>query len=88
MIAAPAAGFEQLGEVFQALLGESAPARNDVAAVGHVESVCHEPARKEENGRGRNSGESIRRDGDILWKTFLLSSKQPQSVRAIDRKPY
>jgi hypothetical protein len=31
--------------------------------------LCHEPARKEKNGRGRNEGESIKRDTYILWKT-------------------
>jgi hypothetical protein len=36
--------------------------------------MCHEPARKEKNGRGRNGYESIGRDRDILWKTFILSS--------------
>ena len=34
--AAPAAGLEQFGEVFQPLLGKSAPARDDVAAACHV----------------------------------------------------
>jgi len=32
------------------------------------------PARKEKNGRGRNEHESILRNEDILWKTFLMSS--------------
>ena len=73
VIAAPAAGFEQLGEVFQPLLGKGAPARNDVAAACHVCSMCHELARKEKDGRGRNGDESIGRDRDILWKTFALS---------------
>ena len=59
VIAAPAAGFEQLSEVFQPLLGKGAPARNDVAAACHVCSICHEPARKEKNGRGRNRHESV-----------------------------
>ena len=45
--AAPAAGLEQFGEVFQPLLGKGAPARDDVAAACHVDSMCHEPARKE-----------------------------------------
>ena len=34
--AAPAPGLEQFGEIFQPLLGESAPARDDVAAARHV----------------------------------------------------
>jgi hypothetical protein len=33
------------------LLGEVAPARNNVAAASYVCVMCHEPARKEENGR-------------------------------------
>ena len=75
VIAAPAAGLEQFGEIFQPLLGKSAPARDDVAAARHVQSMCHEPARKEKNGRRRNGNESIGRDRDILWKTFALSSE-------------
>src|SRR5665811_559345 len=75
VIAAPAAGLEKFGEVLQPLLGKIAPARDDVAAPCHVQLMCHEPARKEKNGRGRNRNESIRRDRDILWKTFTLSSK-------------
>jgi len=57
--APPAAGLEQFGEVLQPLLGKSRPARDDVTAARHVESVCHEPARKEKNGRRRNRHESI-----------------------------
>ena len=56
VIAAPAAGLEQLGQILQPLLGKSAPARDNIAATCHVESMCHEPARKEKNGRGRNEG--------------------------------
>src|ERR1035437_431706 len=74
VIAAPAAGLEKFGEVLQPLLGKIAPARDDVAAPCHVQLMCHEPARKEKNGRRRNGHESIRRDRDILWKTFKLSS--------------
>src|SRR5712675_882504 len=74
--AAPAAGLEQLGKVLQPLFGESAPARDDVAAACHVCSMCHgPPARKEKDGRGRNGDESIGRDRDILWKTFGLSRR-------------
>src|SRR4030088_169088 len=47
VIAAPAAGIEQFGEVLQPLLGERAPACNNVAATCHVCSMCHESARKE-----------------------------------------
>ena len=36
VIAAPAPGLEQFGEVFQPPLGKIAPARNDVAAACHV----------------------------------------------------
>src|ERR1017187_4988723 len=75
--AAPAAGFEQLSEVLQPLLGKSAPARDDVAAACHVESMCHEPARKEKKRTRTQRNESIRRDRDILWKTFALSSSHP-----------
>jgi hypothetical protein len=39
--------------------------------------MSHESARKEKNGRRRNGDESIRRDRDILWKTFVLSSDHP-----------
>ena len=72
--AAPTAGLEQLGEIFQPPLGKRAPARDDVAAMCHAGSMYHETARKEKNGRRRNRNESIRRDGDILWKTLILSS--------------
>jgi hypothetical protein len=47
MKAAPAAGLEQLGEIFQPLLCKRAPTRSDIAATCHVRSMCHEPARKE-----------------------------------------
>ena len=67
--AAPAAGLEQFGQIFQPLLGKSAPARNGVATACHVDLMCHEFARKEKNGRGRNERESIKRDTYILWKT-------------------
>ena len=59
VITAPAAGLEQLREVIQPLLGKSAPARDNVAAACHVQSMCHKPAREEKNGRGRNGNESI-----------------------------
>ena len=36
VIAAPAAGLEQFGEVLQPLLGQSAPARSIFAAASHV----------------------------------------------------
>ena len=36
VIATPAAGFEQFGEMFQPLFGKLAPARDDVAATCHV----------------------------------------------------
>src|SRR5580692_3533327 len=75
VIAAPAAGLEQLREVVKPPLGKSAPAPDNVATARHVQSICHEPAREEKNGRGRNGNESIGRDMDILWKTFALSSE-------------
>ena len=58
VIAAPAAGFEQFGEMVQPLFGKLAPARDDVAATCHVGSMCHENARMEKNGRRRNRTES------------------------------
>jgi hypothetical protein len=73
-VAAPAAGFEQLGQIFQPPFGKIAPARDGIAAACHVCSMSHESARKEKNGRRRNGDESIGRDRDILWKTFVLSS--------------
>ena len=87
VIAAPAAGLEQFGEIFQPLLGKSAPARDNVAAACHVESMCHEPARKEKNGRRRNRHESIKRDRYILWKTLTMSSKRHHWAPHIDRNP-
>src|SRR5258708_30323708 len=48
VVAAPAAGLEQFGEVLEPPLGKRAPARDDVAAPRHVWTVCHEPARKRE----------------------------------------
>ena len=74
MKAPPAPGLEQLGEIFEPLLRKSAPTCDNVAAWRHVDSMCHEPAREEKNGRDATGDESIRRDSYILWKTFLLSS--------------
>ena len=51
VIAAPAAAFEQFGEVFQALLRKQAPTAEHVGVARRVVSMCHEPARKEGNGR-------------------------------------
>ena len=62
-------GLEQFGEILQPLLGKSAPARDGVATACHVDLMCHESARREKNGRGRNERESIKRDAYILWKT-------------------
>src|ERR1700738_3973137 len=76
-VPAPAAGFEQLGQIFQPPFGKIAPARDGIAAACHVCSMSHESARKEKNGRRRNGDESIGRDRDILWKTFVLSSDHP-----------
>ena len=75
VIAPPAPGLEQFGEIFQPLLGKIAPARNNIAATCPVCMMCHKPARKEKNGRRRNRDESIGRDRDILWKTSSLSSR-------------
>ena len=82
MIAAPAPGFEQFGEVFQPLLGKSAPARDNVATVSHVHSMCHEPARKEKNGRRRNRTNQSDVMGIFCGKleqcpATLLSTRQP-----------
>src|ERR1700733_7312366 len=74
--AAPATGLEQLGEIFQPLLGQIAPAHKHIAAASHVDSLSHKPAREEKNGRRRNRTESIERDRDILWKTFAMSSQR------------
>jgi hypothetical protein len=49
--------------------------------------VCHEPARKEKNGRRRNADESIGCDRDILWKTFTLSSERLYCAPVADKKP-
>ena len=83
--AAPAAGLEQFGEVLQPLLGKIAPARKDIAAASHVESLCHEAARKEKNGRRRNRTKSIERDRDILWKTFPMSSERARPAPSPDK---
>src|SRR5205085_6277552 len=52
VVAAPASTLEQLGEVFQPLLGQRLPARGKKVPAGHVDAMSHEPARKEKNGRG------------------------------------
>ena len=87
VIAAPAAGLEQLGEMFQPLLGKIAPARDNVAATCHVSSMCHGPARRRENGRRRNRTNHLHVTSDILWKTSALSSKRRYYTPPIDRKP-
>jgi hypothetical protein len=46
--------------------------------------MCHEPARKEEKRTPTQRDESIRRDMDILWKTFALSSGCPPEAPIID----
>ena len=51
VIAAPAPGLEQFGEVIEPLLGQRAPAVENLLAPRHVHSLCHEKVRKEENGR-------------------------------------
>ena len=82
--AAPAAGLEQFGEIFQSLLGKRAPARDDISAARHVQSMCHEPSPQGERRRGRNPDESNQYDSDILWKTFVLSSGDPCQTAGID----
>jgi hypothetical protein len=62
--------------------------------------MCHKPARKEKTGRGRNgdkplaritwtnhANESVGRVGDILWKTFPLSSEQAYYALPIVKNP-
>ena len=87
VIAAPAPGLEQFGEIFQPLLGKVAPARDNIAATRHICMKCHKSARKEKNGRGRNRHESIRCDMDILWKTSALSSARHYGSRFNRRTP-
>ena len=58
VVATPASGSEQFGEMFQPLFGKLAPARDDVAATCQVGSICHQNARMEKNGRRRNRTES------------------------------
>ena len=90
MITAPAAGLEHFGEMLQALLGEGAPACRDVAANSHgtggreigLLAMCHEPARQ---GKTRTRGDAthtnqFRRDMNILWKSFVLSSNDTAFV--------
>ncbi len=55
VIAPPTASFEQFGKVLQPLFCKLAPARKNVALTRHVQSLCHDPAREEENGRRRNA---------------------------------
>ena len=66
--AAPAAGFEQFGEVIQPLLGQDAPARDGVAPACQVGSMCHQIARKEKNGRETQRTESV-------WMTGIFCGK-------------
>jgi hypothetical protein len=49
--------------------------------------MSHEPARKEENGRGRNENESVKHDSDILWKTLTKSIERRCWMPFIDQKP-
>src|SRR3981189_3483731 len=60
MITAPAPGLEQFGEMIEPLLGQRAPAVEDLLAPRHVQSLCHEKVRKEENGRRRNESPQSR----------------------------
>jgi hypothetical protein len=61
--------------MFQPLLGESTPARRKIAVTGTL-AMCHEPARQEKKyGRGdATHTNQFRRDMNILWKSFDLSS--------------
>src|SRR5450631_3407778 len=86
-VAAPAAGFEQFAEVFQPLLGKSAPTRDNIAAACHVCSMSHESARKEKNGRGRNGDESMDVTEIFCGKLFILSSDQPCPASALADRP-
>ena len=51
MIAAPAPGLEQFGEMIEPLLGQRAPAVEDLLSPRQILSLCHEKVRKEKNGR-------------------------------------
>ena len=86
--AAPAAGLEQLSQILQPLLGKSAPARDNIAATFHVESMCHEPARKEKNGRGTQRGTN-QFDATFIFCGKLLPCPAGDLARrpGIDRRP-
>src|SRR4051794_17901085 len=79
VIPPPTAGLEQFSEVLKPSLGESAPARNQMAAPRHVYALCHKSARKKENGRDATNRRIIGRDPNILWKTF--SDVQPLATK-------
>src|ERR1700743_430852 len=84
VIAAPAPGFEQFGEMLEPLLGQRAPAVKDFLRARYVRSLCHEKVRKEENGRETQRITPV--PIDILWKTFSLSSDSANDGASIDRK--
>jgi len=44
--ASPAAGLEQLAEIFEPLFGKGTPARDNVVTTIPVQLLCHEPARR------------------------------------------
>jgi hypothetical protein len=54
--------------------------------------MCHEFARKEKNGRGRNERESIKRDTYILWKTLRCpaggAAAAPKSTESRRRRGF
>src|SRR3954469_10681079 len=71
--------------MLEPLLGQHAPAVDDLPAALDVRSLCHEKVRKEENGRQRNGTNQLLAVSDILWKTFMLSREGADSGGAFDR---
>src|SRR4051812_24239619 len=86
VITAPASALEQLGQMLQPLLGQRAPALNDLPAALDVGSLCHEKVRKEENGRGRNGTNQFKRwqifCGKVLYCPAILRPPAPLSTES------
>ncbi|MBA7468611.1 hypothetical protein ES707_03863 [subsurface metagenome] len=59
VIAAPAAGLVEFGEVVEPLFGKRGPPDDDVASPRDVGSYCHQFARKREAGRETQRTESV-----------------------------
>src|SRR6185312_3929787 len=60
VVAPPAAALEHFGKIVQPLLGQRAPARDDLAAGRLVSAMCHEPARKKKERTQTRTHESTR----------------------------